>query len=122
MRFRWGTIDFVGQQELREHRARMKAEFLRLHIEDRRAGDVGGHQIGSELDAAEAAAEHAAQRANEQRFAQARHTFDQHMPAGKERHERAEHQFVLADVDFANLGHDTIKQRFSRRLRLRRPQ
>ena len=50
-----GAVDFVGQQELREDRARAEAELLRLHVEDRRAGHVGGHQVGRELDAAELA-------------------------------------------------------------------
>ena len=98
------AVDFVGQQELREHRARAEAELLRLHVEDRRAGDVRGHQVGRELNAAELAAQHAAQRAHEQRLAQARHAFDQHVAAGEQGHQRAQHQLVLADVDLADLG------------------
>ena len=109
------AVDFVGQQELREDRPGTKAEFLRLHVEDRRTGDVRGHQVGRELDPAELAAEHAAERADEERLAQAGHAFDQHVAAGKQRHERAEHQLVLADVDLADLGRDPIEQRLGRR-------
>ena len=60
------AVDLVGQQELREHRSRAETELLRLHVEDRGTRDVGGHQVGGELNAAEAAAQHAAQRPHEQ--------------------------------------------------------
>ena len=106
------AVDFVGQQQLREDRAGPETELLRLHVEDRRAGDVGGHQVGGELDAAEAAAQHAAQRPHEKRLAQARHAFDQHVPVGKQRHQRAEHQLVLADEDLADLGGDAVEEFF----------
>ncbi len=104
------AVDLVGQQQLREDRAGPKAKLLRLHVEDRRAGDVRGHQVGGELDAAELAAQHAAQRAHEERLAQARHALDQHVPAGEQRHQRAQHQLVLADVDLADLGGDAVEQ------------
>ena len=50
------AVDFVRQQELGEHGTRPETELLGLHVEDRRAGDVRGHQVGRELDPAEAAA------------------------------------------------------------------
>ena len=109
MRLGGRAVDFVGQQQLREDRAGAKAKFLLLHVEDRCAGDVRGHQVGGELDAAELAAEHAAQRADEQRLAQAGHAFDQHVAAGEQGDERAQHEFLLADVDVVDLGEDFFK-------------
>ena len=47
------AVDFIGQQELREDRAGAKAELLRLHVQDWRAGDVRRHQVGRELNPAE---------------------------------------------------------------------
>ena len=111
-----GAVDFVGQQELREDRAGAEAELLRLHVEDRRAGHVGGHQVGRELNAAELQAQHAAQRPHEQRLAQARHGFDQHVAAGEQGHERPEDQLVLADVDLGDLRGDPVEELLGRRL------
>ena len=58
-------------------------ELLRLLIEDVRAEEIGRHQVGRELDAAEAAAEQARQREREQRLAGAGHAFEQHVAAGE---------------------------------------
>ena len=47
----------IGQQQIREHRARQELEpalaCSNIFLNDVRAGNVRGHQIGSELDAAE---------------------------------------------------------------------
>ena len=104
------AVDLVGQQQLREDRPGPEAELLRLHVEDRRPGDVGGHQVGGELDAAELAAQHAAQRPHEERLAQAGHALDQHVAVGEQGHQRAQHQFVLADEDLADLGGDAVEE------------
>ena len=109
------TIDFVGQQELREDGAWTKTEFLLLHVEDRRPGDVRGHQVSGELNPPALASQHAAHRAHEQRLAQAGYALDQHVPAGKERHQRAQHELVLADVDFGDFSGDAFEQRLDSR-------
>ena len=104
------AVDLVGQQQLREDRAGPEAEFLRLHVEDRRAGNVRGHQVGGELDAAELAAQHAAQGPHEERLAQARHALDEHVSVGEQGHQRPQHQFVLADVDLVDLGNQPVEE------------
>ena len=53
---------------------------------------------------------HPAQRPHEQRLAQPRHALDQHVPAGEQGHQRAQHQFVLADEDSAHLFQNTVEQ------------
>jgi hypothetical protein len=53
LRLRWGAVDLVGE-EIREDRARAELEVGGALVEDRRAGDVGRHQVGRELDAPEA--------------------------------------------------------------------
>ena len=70
------------------------------------AEDVRRHQVGRELDAAEAQLQHLAERADEQRLAEPGHAFEQHVAAAQDGRERAVHDGVLSDHDFADLGTD----------------
>ena len=72
-------------------------------VEERVPVDVGGHEVGRELDAREAAVERARERAHEQRLAEARHAFEQHVPAGQERGQRLLDHVVLADDHLVDL-------------------
>ena len=63
------------------------------------AGDVRRHQVGRELDALEADVENPGQRADHQRFGQARHAFQQAMAAGENRGEQLLDHVALADDD-----------------------
>ena len=49
-----GAVDLVGQDDAVEHRALLDRELAGLAPVDRGAGDVGGQQVGRELDALEA--------------------------------------------------------------------
>ena len=64
-----------------------------------RARDVGGHQVGRELDALEADVENSGQRADHQRLGQARHAFQQAMPAGENGGEQLLDHFALPNDD-----------------------
>ena len=70
-----GAVDLVGQHDLREDRARLELEDAaavgQLH-DDVGADDVGGHQVGRELDAVEVQVDRVGQGAHQQRLAQAR--------------------------------------------------
>ncbi len=72
-------------------------------FDDVGAGDVGRHQVGRELDAAECEVQRAGQRADEQCFRQAGHAFEQAMAAGEERDEHLLDHVVLADDDAGEL-------------------
>jgi hypothetical protein len=90
LRFGGRPVDFIGEQELRENRplAKLKAILARVIAgHDAGADDVGGHQIGRELDAAELEIEHPRQGLDELRLAEAGHAFQQHVPAGEDRDE-----------------------------------
>ena len=65
----------------------------------RRADEVGRHEVGGELDAAEAAAEDGGERAHGQRLGEAGHALEQHVAAGEQRDEQALEHRVLADDD-----------------------
>ena len=75
---------------------------LLLEVEDVGAGDVGGHQVGRELDAIEVRAEHMGERADEQGLGDAGHAFDERVLAGEDGDERLIDHVLLADDDLAD--------------------
>ena len=101
-----GPVDFVGQTDLREDRPPLELEeplaVGRLH-DHVGAEDVGGHQVGRELDAVEVEVERLGQGADQQGLAQARHAFQQAMPADEQAGQDAVDDVVVADDDPADL-------------------
>ena len=93
------AVDFVGQHQIGEHRPQHGGEFAALLVVDAGADQVGGHQIGRELDALEAALHGARQGRDRQGLGQARHAFDQKMPAGQKRDQHPFQEMILADHD-----------------------
>ncbi len=101
-------VDLVGEDDLREDRALHEpqpAHAVAL-VEDLGARDVGGHQVGRELDALEAQVQNLGQRLDQQRLGQARHAGDQAVPAREERHQDLIDHLVLPDDDLAQLRQD----------------
>ena len=66
-------------------------------VPDRRAGDVGGHQVGRELDAREADARHLRERARGERLREAGEVLEQHVPVGEQADEDELERVALAD-------------------------
>ncbi len=91
------AVDLVGQQQIGEYRPLAQLELLALHVVDRMAGDVAGHQVRRELDARELATEAARQGTHQKRLAQSGDTFDQHVATGDQRGQNAVDDLVLAD-------------------------
>ena len=95
------AVDLVGEHDVREHRARVEDERappLPL-LQDRSARDVAGKQVGRELNALERESHERRERLHELGLAEAREPFDQQVPAGGERHQRAVQEPGLADDD-----------------------
>ena len=59
------------------------------------AGDVAGHQVGRELDALEVQRQALGQRAHHQRLGQARHAFEDAVPAGEDADQQLIEDLVL---------------------------
>ena len=57
-------------------------------VQDVRADQVGRHQVGRELDPLELQVQRVGQRPDQQRLAQPRHAFEQHMSAGDQGRQR----------------------------------
>ena len=68
------------------------------------AGDISRHQVRRELDAGELATESLSQRSYQQRFAEARHAFDQDVAGRDQRREDLLNGIVLSNECIADLG------------------
>ena len=75
-------------------------------MEDERADEVGGEQVGGELDPGEGGVEPPGQRPDGEGLGEARHALEQEVPVGEEADDEALHEGVLADDDLPDLGHE----------------
>ena len=102
---RAGAVDFVGHQQLGEHRALDEAEGAAAGVglfQHFRAQDVGGHQVGRELDALGFHAQHDAQSLDQQGLGEARHADQQHVAARQECYKGLIDDVLLAINDLAD--------------------
>ena len=84
LRLRRGAVDLVGEEEVGEDRPVPELEVGVPLVPDRGARDVGGHQVGRELDALEAHAQHLRERARGERLRETRVVLEQHVPVREE--------------------------------------
>lgn len=96
-----GAIYFVGQYDVRENGPGLKLEdfLLAALLNDICSCDVGGHEIGSELNTREPQVHHRAQCGNKLRFPEARHTLEQDMTIGEEAHDHAIDDLLVTNDD-----------------------
>ena len=97
------TVDLVGEEEVAEDRAFLGVEASRVRPVDPRSDEVARDEIGRELDALEAAAEHGSSRLDRQRLREPGNALDQQMPARDEADEHALEHLVLAGDDSLDL-------------------
>ena len=90
-------VDLVGQDEVGEDRTQLDVEALGGRPVDARADDVGGQQVGRELDAGERAADGLGQRLDGERLGQTGHAFEEAVAVGEQAREHALQRTVLAD-------------------------
>ena len=77
------------------------------------ADNVGGHEVGRELDAAIFQVEHAGQRAEQSGLAQPGDALQEDVPAGEQADHHAIHHIGLADDDFADFTSDQVQLGYS---------
>ena len=112
LRFRRGAIDFVGQNQVGENRTGLEAQGLVAAVvgfHDHAADDVGGHEIGRELDARIPEAEGASQSAQKGGFSKARHAFEQHVAAREQADQNAIDHTLLTHDDFADFRTNEVQ-------------
>ncbi len=111
------AVDFVGQDHVGEQRTGKELVLppprLRIFLNDLRAGDVAGHQVGRELDAFEAQVRGLGQRADQQRLGQARHAFQKRVAAGEDRDQDLLDDVALADDHFCQFRADPVVGRLA---------
>ena len=102
------AVDLVGQHDVGEdgslHEAEGPAPRGGVVFEDVGAGDVAGHEVGSELDPAEREVERLGHRLHHERLGQPRHADQQRVPACQQGGEDPLDHFVLTDDAPGDLG------------------
>ena len=86
-------------------------EVGRALVVDRRAGDVGRHQVGRELDAREAHRRDLRERARDQRLGEAGEVLDQHVAVGEQAEQHELERVALADDRLLDLVEDPVGER-----------
>ena len=97
--FRRGPVDLIGQDHVRENGTFDEFEDALagsvVFLEDLRAGNVGGHEIGGELDPLEAEIEDFREGVDEQSLSQARNTDEKGMGSTENGNQQLLDDFVL---------------------------
>ena len=94
------AVDFVGEHQVGEDRARPEPELVRAG-QHRDAGDVGGHQVGRELDALEFDVDRQRQGAHEQRLGGAGDPLEQGVPPRQQAHDDVARRGLLSQDHLA---------------------
>ncbi len=105
-----GTVDFIGQHDLRHETAEADLPLPRFRIEGRIAGHIRGQQVGGELDAGAGAVQRAGQRRDQRGLSQTGHILDQHMTAADQRQQQRLRLSFLADDHLCNIVLDFFHQ------------
>ncbi len=79
--FGWRTVDLVGKQQLGEDRTLAQPKLTGVEIIDVRAEDIGGHQVGRELNPLELGLHQQRNGFRHQGLRGTGYAFEQHMPA-----------------------------------------
>ena len=109
-----GAVDLVGQDDLGEKRTGPELKLALLLVEEVDAGQVRGHQVRGELDAAEVPADAPGEGAQQHGLAGAGHVLQQDVPRGDQAdHDLLDH-LVLADDDAAAVVQDLFFERNER--------
>ena len=111
LRLRRRPVDLVGEDDVREQRARTELEAALARIEDRDADDVRRQEVGRELDAREAAAGDAREGGGEGCLPDARHVLEEEVAAGEKRGQGEAHHVGLPAERPRDLDHEPLDRR-----------
>ena len=103
LHLRGGTVDLVGEDDLCEDRPLAGGEATVAGAVDHRADQVGGQEVGRELDAPEVRRDGLRQRLHGERLGEARHPLEEDVASGQETDQQAVDQVALADDHRADL-------------------
>ena len=103
LRLRRGPVQLVRQQDVGEDRAGMEDRGHPLTIEDHGADEVGGQQVGRELDPAAVQAERLGQRLGQRGLSDPREILNEEMAPGGQAGKRQAHHVALAEEHRADV-------------------
>ena len=102
-----GPVDLVGEHDIGENRAPEELELADarrlVFLDDFGPGDVGGHQVGSELDSVVRQIQRIGERVDHQSLGEARHADQEAVSAREDRDQQLLDNRLLADDDLAKL-------------------
>jgi hypothetical protein len=104
------AVDLVGQDDLREDRPGHEPErpVPVLFVEHLGAGDVGGHEVGRELDPLEREIQDLRDGLDQKRLREPGHAGDQTMAPGEERDQHLIDDVLLTDDHLADFREDAF--------------
>ena len=97
------AVHLVGQNEVGEDGALLHLKVAALLVVNHRADQVGGQQVGRELNTLKIKVQHLGQGIHGKGFSQTGHPLEQNVPVGKQPDEQAVHHILLADYYLAYL-------------------
>ena len=101
--FRRCTIDLIDEQQVFKDRPFLKkhhAPAMLVFVHNVSAQNVSRHQIRRALHTSGFQTDDLRQGANQKSFAQSRHTFQQHVSSGKNRHQHIRQKMIIANNGF----------------------
>ena len=110
LRLRRSAVDLVGEEEVREDRARPELEVDVPLVPDGRARDVGGHQVGRELDAGEPHAQDLREGPRSQGLGQAGVVLEEDVAVREEPDEHELERVALPDDSSLDLVEDLLRE------------
>ena len=100
----------VGIHEVGEDGAFADDEILVFLRIDERTDEVGGQQVGGELDAGESGVDSLGQRGDGQGFGQSGDSFEEDVPVGEQADQQRVDQMALSHDDLAHFGAERIDE------------
>ena len=113
LRLRRGAVDFVREQDVAEDGAGLEdhlAAAVGGGLQDVRAEDVAGHEVGRELHALEVELQDVAHGLHERGLAEAGQAFEEDVTAREDAGEDEPVQFVAAEQDAVELGERALER------------
>jgi hypothetical protein len=100
------AVDLVREQQIGEHRSLAHAELARLRLIDQRADQIGGKQVGGELDPLMARMQGLGERGHGQGLGDPGDALDQHVTVGEQTDQQPFEHVALTDDDLLHRPDD----------------
>jgi len=105
------AVDLIGEDDVGKDRPLVDEKVPLLLVVDEGPQEVGGQEVGGELDALEVRPERAGEGTHRERLGQARHTLQKHVPVGEEPDQEALDHVALPDDHAADFVEQLVGRR-----------